>query len=500
MLSILTNGASLSTQRNMGVAQKKLDTTMLRLSTGLRINRASDDVAGSVTASQLTSNIRGITAALKQVGIATSMINTADSSLTEMKGLVQSMRELAVEGSSTKSDTERTNLVNALTQYMDQYQDLASGIEFNGIKLFDGTFTNKSFQVGSGSNDQLSLTISDMRTSSIGEVAIFTSKTVVTSTAGTTASALTDTGGFSIGSTSFTSADFSDDGVSNVEGDESAIAWANAINEESASTGVRARVNTNSFTLTYNSADDLAATASLTINGTQVTTGVAYSASDTGAQSLVDDINDNSTTTGVTATLDTTNNTIVLSASDGRNIDIAYVHGTAAASATNVFGFGSQIAVTTTTTTGSSFTSLVRGTITLYSNDTFSLTNAEAAGELTASASQSVSTSSTTSLNNISLASSDASQDALFYLDNALNQIDEAYATVGSTGARLASVSAELSTRKESFQNALSTVQDADITEETANLSLQQILVQAGGSVLSRAQQISQVALSLLQG
>ena len=98
------------------------------------------------------------------------------------------------------------------------------------------------------------------------------------------------------------------------------------------------------------------------------------------------------------------------------------------------------------------------------------------------------------------MSTAEDSQDALFYLDNALDQINEIYATIGSTGSRLDSVNSELNSRKEAFQNALSTVQDADITAETANLSLQQILVQAGGAVLSRAQQTSQVALSLLQG
>lgn len=293
-----------------------------------------------------------------------------------------------------------------------------------------------------------------------------------------------------ITSASFTADGVSADGVSGVDDtDESAIAYVNAINSFSGQSGVTARVLANVVTLAdYTSGNALSSGVAVYINGVAVQSA-NYAADDTGAGSFVTAINNISTQTGVSATQDSTNNRIILTASDGRNIHVRVDEdtGSSAVSGSGMMGLAfSQ----------SGGTAVFRGTFTLTSDDTFTLSGA--AAEI--SSATAVGQDATTTLNNINVATSTNAQTAIFILDNVIRQLQQRRTDVGSKSIRMQIAETELQIRSENLTASESRIRDADIASETAALTAAQILQQAGASVLARANATPQIALTLLQG
>jgi flagellin len=295
------------------------------------------------------------------------------------------------------------------------------------------------------------------------------------------------------------------DGVSNQGNTESALAYVTAINSVSGSSGVTASVLTNVVTggdVTAGQA--IGATQTVSINGVAMT-AKAYTADATGADSLAADINSISTQTGVTATR--SGNYLKLSATDGRNINVTIsgVSGVSAAwtadaaSSTVSLGFVGLAAGgavhSSLVSTNVGITAGYRGTFRLTSDTSFTLANTTAViGSTTA-----VATSTTATLSTVSVASADNAQTAIYILDNTLRQLQTRRSSIGSKSTRLDAARSELQSRKENISSAESNIRDTDIAQETANLTQMQILQQAGVSVLSKANQLPQLALKLLE-
>jgi flagellin len=148
-LRINTNVVSLAAQRSLGVNNSKQQQSLERLSSGSRINRASDDAAGLAISEKFKAQIRGLQQAGRNAGDGISMIQTAEGSLNEVSNILTRLRELSMQSASdTVNDTERgfTNL---------EYQNLKAEVdrisqttEFNGNKLLDGTGGTYDIQVG----------------------------------------------------------------------------------------------------------------------------------------------------------------------------------------------------------------------------------------------------------------------------------------------------------------------------------------------------------------
>lgn len=150
-IQIMTNVASLGAQRRLGQTQEALSANVQRLSSGLRINRASDDAAGLAISSRMGAHIRGLAQAERNANDAISMVQVAEGALGQMNGLLTRMRELAVQGSN-----EGTLGVDERGALDDEYQALEAEVdrisnvtEYNGAKLLDGTLAaGVNFQVG----------------------------------------------------------------------------------------------------------------------------------------------------------------------------------------------------------------------------------------------------------------------------------------------------------------------------------------------------------------
>ncbi|GDX71558.1 flagellin [Chloroflexota bacterium] len=160
-LRINYNLASSSAQRGLSASQDAYAKQANRLSTGLRINSASDDAAGMAVSEKLKNQVRGLNQAQRNAQDGISLIQTAEGGLAETHSLLARMRELAVQsGNDTLSTSDRLNLSAEFTQLQAEITRLASTVTFNGISLLD-TAASKTLQIGANSTDTLTVATTD---------------------------------------------------------------------------------------------------------------------------------------------------------------------------------------------------------------------------------------------------------------------------------------------------------------------------------------------------
>lgn len=169
MTTINTNIAAMTAANSIKTNDRSMSVAMERLSTGLRINSASDDAAGLAIATKMTSQIRGLDAAARNANDAISMIQVADGAASEITDMLQRMRELTVQSSNgVNSTADKANLDQEFVQLAQAIDKIAETTEFNGRKILNGDADGSSdstvtFQVGanSGANEQLDVNFSD---------------------------------------------------------------------------------------------------------------------------------------------------------------------------------------------------------------------------------------------------------------------------------------------------------------------------------------------------
>ena len=170
---INTNIASLNAQRNLNTSQSSLNTSLQRLSSGLRINSAKDDAAGLAIAEKMNAQSRGMTVAMRNANDGISAAQTAEAGLSAVTGHLQRMREIATQAASGQYDSTNRGALDK------EYQQLASEITraveattFNGTKLLDGKFSSVDFQIGAttSSESRIAVTIGSVGASSLGDI------------------------------------------------------------------------------------------------------------------------------------------------------------------------------------------------------------------------------------------------------------------------------------------------------------------------------------------
>jgi flagellin len=492
-ITINTNVMSLNAQRNLGTSQSALSQSMQRLSSGLRINSAKDDAAGLAISDRMTSQIRGLNQAARNANDGISLAQTAEGALQESTNLLQRMRELAVQSANdTNTAEDRASLQAEVDQLISELDRIASNTTFNGKNLLDGSMTNATFHVGANANQSISFDIGDARATSLGSNAT-TTTTGLNVVAATAADSLTSMDG--IISINGTSISVTSDGVSTVDADSSALALANGINAKSATTGVTATVNATTANLGTIAAEGGGLTGTdFQINGVNIEVG-AIAAGDANGN-LVDAINAVSSQTGVTAALNSSNE-MVLTAEDGRNIQLQ----TDDTAATDVFSAFALDPGNDGTTASAAANIEVTGTITLDSDEAIvisgSLVGATHGATLSAGT---TAVSTTNSMTNVDISTQDGANSSITNIDRAIAQIDTSRGDLGAVQNRFESTIANLNNVAENLSAARSRILDADIAQETSNMTKQNILQQAGVAVLSQANQVPQLALSLLGG
>lgn len=160
-LSINTNIMSLNAQRNLGASQSSLAKSVERLSSGLRVNSASDDAAGLAIASRMEAQIRGAQTAIRNANDGISLAQTAEGALDEVGNMLQRMRELAVQSANgTNSTSDRSNLNAEYAALDSEITRLAEATTFNGQSIIDTDAGGNVFQVGANVGNTLTITTS----------------------------------------------------------------------------------------------------------------------------------------------------------------------------------------------------------------------------------------------------------------------------------------------------------------------------------------------------
>lgn len=483
---INSNIASLNAQRNLNTSQSSLNTSLTRLSSGLRINSAKDDAAGLAISERMTSQIRGLNQAVRNANDGISLAQTAEGALGEIGTNLQRIRELAVQSANaTNSASDRASLQAEAAQLTAEITRVASQTQFNGTNLLDGAFLNQSFQVGANANQTINIaSIADSRATALGSHILNTTGTAM----GTATAAAADvSGGNGVAveaALSLTTNKGAATGIGYAAGAD-AKTIAAAINTAASNIGITATA-TNSATLGNLGS---AGTVSMTLNGSSVS-AVVTDKSD--LSSLAASINGLQSTTGVTASFATAGDksVITLSTTDGRDIEIQDFNNSGATKTADIVA-----GTTTETLTGGAATdsTVITGTIELASS----------AGQITVGGGNAdvfgTSVSAFSSVATLDLLSATNSQAALKTLDAALAQINSSRGDLGAIQNRFSSTIANLQSTSENLSASRSRIQDADFATETANMTRGQILQQAGVAILAQANSLPNNVLSLLR-
>ncbi len=465
-LFINTNVLSLVAQHSLGRTQSSMDRTVERLSTGLRINRASDDTVGLAISERLTAQIRGITIAVRNANDAISALQTADGSLQEFTNLLQRARELAVQAASDSNNVlDRSSLADEVNQILSELDRLANTVSFNGKKLLDGTFKDQLFHIGANASESIQFSIDSARTQDVGAT--------VREGAAVSSTVFADLGTITLNGVSI-----------DVSGNSDIQSVIDALNAQKNDTGVTASKNIETAVVdTAFNALTSGQSGTLKINDVAITLNTANA--DTAAN-FVARVNEFSDQTGVVASTNSVG--VVFTHKNGGDIKFEETSGT--------FGVGDAVANSDARTFNAGITLQVElgGSLSVASS-----TTSLDLGLSSAVTSVSVSNSDKR-VNNINVSTATGANDAIRTIDFALDQINRVRSSIGAVQNRLTSTINSLQITSENLSAARSRVRDADIAQETAELTRNQILIQAGIAVLAQASQLPSVALSLLGG
>jgi flagellin len=497
--SINSNINSLTAQRNLTSSQNSLATSMTRLSSGLRINSAKDDAAGLNISERMTSQIRGLTQAARNANDGISLAQTAEGALGAAGTILQRVRELAVQSANaTNSASDRAALNAEVGQLTSELDRIAKTTEFNGQKLLDGSFGSATFQVGANANQTITATTANFSTSKYGNNRIGSSAAttaggagdlVVGSSAGANASTAITGAASTIAANSIVVNGSLGTATVTVAAGATAKTVAANINAQSGSTGVSASARTEidagtftasaSYSLSVISDNSSAATVSFTVGSTGNTAD--------GLASAITAFNDKSSTTGITAKLNTAGTGITLTNATGNDIKIT-------TSATS----GAITVQAQTLAANTAASVYVTGAVTLDSDKTFGIANTASAagvGYFTAATSGSQLQAAST----LDVSTVESATRTLTTVDGALSAVNGQRASFGALQSRFDTTISNLRTTSDNLSASRSRIQDADFAAETANLSRAQILQQAGTAMVAQANQLPQGVLALLR-
>ena len=492
MTTINTNIGAIAAQANMAKVTDDFNAAMTRLSSGLRINAAKDDAAGMAIAEKMTAQVMGINQAIRNASDGKNMLDTTESAHVEVSNMLQRMRELAVQSANdTNTGSDRGNITAEARQLVAEINRIAVNTTFNGMKVMDGSFTGKQFQIGADLGQTLNISIDSAAATDIGAYKVKSEVSIAAS------------GGVTSGKQLIISGHAGNAEI-NTTADMSAKQLAAEVNAKSAQTGVQATAVSKAKLSGLSDVGKI----SFDVNGQNIGT-VAISNTDD-LRSLRDAINTKTTSTGVTASMGASNAEIILTDSTGKNIQIsnytAADSGAAAEATMDVTGLntdGSEDDTPDTLTLDNTDNeATVTGQVTFTSTQTFSVNSAE----IDSGASEVGFFSSTANAANletvadVDLSTAESAANAITVIDVALQKISQVRGNLGAMSNRLDSTISNLTNISVSVQAARSQVVDADFAKESTNLARGQILSQAATAMLAQANSSKQNVLSLLRG
>lgn len=335
MSKINTNMAAVTTLYHMQNKEEAMNKSLERIASGLRLNHAVDDAAGASIVNRMTSQIKGIEAAIRNAGDAISLTQTAEGALAEVTQILHRMRELSVQAANgVYTGQDRIAINNEIGQLQIELQRIAESSTFNNVKMLNGDFVNTTFQVGFQPNDTAILSIEDVKPTGLGEYVVRTDTTinaaatllpatnpVAANSKATLTNRFQETENLTIyGNVGTVTVD--------VNGGATAKEAAAAINAVQGTTGVYATAQTR---LNISFADQSSATSDTVMfnlygkndSAVQIAANVPFGVTNgrsTDLSTLAGAINGTSGKTGITATLDVTKSKMTLLSNEGYDI------------------------------------------------------------------------------------------------------------------------------------------------------------------------------------
>lgn len=167
-MRINTNIGALNAWKNLLITDNLMAKSLEKLSSGYRINRAADDAAGLAISEKMKAQIAGLRQAVRNAQDGISLIQTAEGALSETHAILQRMRELAVQASSSTMTTEdRDAIQEEINSLIEEIDRIATTTEFNGMTLLDGSLTAIDILIGANSGQTISFSINAMTSASL---------------------------------------------------------------------------------------------------------------------------------------------------------------------------------------------------------------------------------------------------------------------------------------------------------------------------------------------
>ncbi len=448
---INTNSLSLITQNNINKNQSALSSSIERLSSGLRINSAKDDAAGQAIANRFTSNIKGLTQAARNANDGISLAQTTEGALSEINNNLQRVRELTVQATTgTNSDSDLSSIQDEIKSRLDEIDRVSGQTQFNGVNVLakDGSM---KIQVGANDGQTVSIDLQKIDSSALGLK------------------------GFSVSGNALKVSD----AITSVPGaaaGDAPIAVKFGVDDAAAATIAK--------TLGVSDTSGLSLHNVQKADGTATGTYVVQSGNDYYSASV-------DKATGV-VTLNTTD----VKYTDPVNGIVTGSPATQSAQAIKVTTNSSGAAVGYVTVQGKNYLAGTNGTGTdaIVNGGTNATTSVATTLQLSDDAAATLPTTATKEFTGT------ATNDPLALLDKAIASVDKFRSSLGAVQNRLDSAVTNLNNTTTNLSEAQSRIQDADYATEVSNMSKAQLIQQAGNSVLSKANQVPQQVLSLLQG
>ncbi|MBZ5488685.1 flagellin FliC [Halomonas aquamarina] len=552
MSVINTNITSMIGQSNLAKSQSALQTSMERLSSGLRINSAKDDAAGQAIANRMSAQITGLAQAQRNANDGISLAQTAEGSLNQINDNLQRIRELTTQAQNgTNSADDLTSIQNEIGQRLIEINRISDETQFNGVKVL-ASDQGVKIQVGANDGQAITVNLEEINAETLGlkgfnvdgkgevanKAATADDLTLAGFTAGTPVDGTTQYDKTTtVANTAATSANLF---AKAEDGDTVTFAGANNGLNTAATGDYTYDAASDSFSFNANgvaTADAKSAltpatgetkTASVTIGGSKQdviisSDGSMRAADDNAALYLDGDGNLTKNQGGTTAAATVDNVVDALENVAGDSISVGGTTFTSDGADFDVTGATISASKLATETAGSAHTVTLDGTA--YAVDAAGEVTAGGAeqyvnadgdftaddettttvtyfahenGNVTDNTGKQVYKTESNELTFDATTVSEATSDPLKALDAALNQVDSLRSDLGAIQNRFESAITNLNTNETNLSAARSRIEDADYAVEVANMTRAQILQQAGTSVLAQANQIPQSVLSLL--
>jgi flagellin len=507
---INTNVAALNAHTNASINNRNMNSSLEKLSSGLRINKAADDASGLAIADSLRSQASGLGQAIANANDGIGIIQIADKAMDEQTKILDTIKTKATQAAQDGQSADSRKALQAdISRLMEELDNIAGTTSFNGKSLLSGSFTNQEFQIGSYSNQTVKTSIGATSSDKIGNTRFETAGNVSVSTAG--AQGLKDV------SMKFVSVD----GKNDIELESVSISTsagtgigvlAETINKNSDLTGVRA-----SWQVQGTGATAVASGSVKGLKINDVTIGDLSIQKNDKDGTLVNAINAVKDQTGVEASIDEKGK-LSLRSVDGRAVDISTT------SAAAVLGNGDFAKAS-----GGAGSDVIVGRLTLTRLDArdikISGTNVSGIG-VGSTASMAEATINLRSIKgafggdqasamgvnaNAQIASGNANgigagvttlRGAMATMDiaeSAQKMLDRVRSDLGSVQNQLVSTVNNISVTQVNVKAAESQIRDVDFASESANFSKLNILSQSGSYAMSQANAMQQNVLRLLQ-